>query len=365
MPLDSEQLPAVSQRALDSLPMNIAVLDDEGTIISTDDAWRTFAEDNDKQGNPDSIGTNYLAVAEDSDELGDVAADGLRNVLEGHRDEFTLEYPCHSPDEQRWFMMWAGGFTYDGDRFATVAHFDITQRVLAEQELEGHAEMLSNQRDELALLNEIVRHDIRNDVQLIATYAELADAGTDVDSQIEKILTQCSHVIGLTDAVRDLSDVITGEHDPTLSSMDVVAVLRSEADKLRSNYAGTDTEVTVSGLEDLPHVCRVQANEMLSSVLRNLLTNAVVHHDGSDVSIDVAVTTEAETVTITIADDGPGVGPERRAEVFGRGEKGLESPGTGIGLYLVDRLVDIYGGDVEIGESDRGGARFDVTLSLA
>jgi sensor histidine kinase regulating citrate/malate metabolism len=51
-------------------------------------------------------------------------------------------------------------------------------------------------------------------------------------------------------------------------------------------------------------------------------------------------------VTVRNADDGPGIPDDRKGDVFGKGEKGIGSPGTGIGLYLLERLLDEFGGDV-------------------
>ncbi len=361
----------LSRRAMDSLPVNIAILDGEGTIVWTDAAWRTFASDNDMEGSPDTIGTNYLEVSENADELGEEAADGLRAVLAGERETFELEYPCHSPDEQRWFMMWAGGFERRGERFGTVAHFDITQRVVAERELAATAQELSEERDQLALLNQVVRHDIRNDVQLIASFAELvseAVEGTvdaETQTRLDRIHQQSQHVMDLTNAIGDLSTLITGEGDPTFHEMDLVAVLRDETDKLRQSYGTEGTELTVTGLADLPLEATVLADEMLTSVVGNLLTNAVIHNRGDEVTVDVALAREDDRVVLTVADDGPGIPPENRRNVFGREEKGLESPGSGLGLYLVDRLVEAYGGDVWIDESELGGAAFHVALPRA
>jgi signal transduction histidine kinase len=358
----------LSRRALDSLPFNTAIVDAEGTIVWTDAAWQDFASDNDMKGRPDTIGTNYLTVSEGSDELGDEAADGLRGVLAGEPEQFTLEYPCHSPDEQRWFMMWVGGFERRGERFATIAHFDITQRVEAEQELAATAEELSEERDQLALLNQVVRHDIRNDVQLIATFSELLedtlepDANAESLERLDRIRHQSQHVIELTKSIGDLSTLITGEGDPIFEPVDLATLLRDEVDKLERTYGTEGTDLTVSGVGEVPLEATVLADEMLSSVVGNLLTNAVVHNSGDAVHIDVSLAIEDERIVLTVADDGPGVPPEERRTVFGRGEKGLESPGSGLGLYLVDRLVEAYGGDVWIEDSDLGGAAFRVAL---
>ncbi|MFQ3295028.1 MAG: signal transduction histidine kinase [Halobacteriales archaeon] len=104
---------------------------------------------------------------------------------------------------------------------------------------------------------------------------------------------------------------------------------------------------------------------MLSSVFTNLLNNAVLHNDSEYPSVWVDVTVERYTASIRVADDGPGVPPNRRDEIFGRGEKGLESEGTGVGLYLVDTLTSEFGGDVWVEDSEHGGTAFVVTLPLA
>ena len=132
-----------SRRFLDSafnaLPAHLAVLDEEGVIIATNKAWHRFAEAN--RGDPDrvGVGVDYLAVcnaAADAGEIiGAVVADGIRAVATRQQDEFSLEYPCHSPIEQRWFALRAGRFPGDGPVRVVVAHENITARKQAEETL--------------------------------------------------------------------------------------------------------------------------------------------------------------------------------------------------------------------------------------
>jgi signal transduction histidine kinase len=70
-------------------------------------------------------------------------------------------------------------------------------------------------------------------------------------------------------------------------------------------------------------------------------------------------------VTVRIADNGPGVPDERKESVFGKGEKGLESDGTGIGTYLVKTLVSRYSGTVWVEDNEPRGAVFVVELLRA
>ena len=143
---------------LDALGAHIAVLDEEGTIIATNAAWRRFAREN--GGNPDDLGANYLAVCEvpgdadgtsstkveenpvaDSSEGPDVVA-GIQAVIRGEKEHFRLEYPCHSPSEQRWFALTVSRFTGPGPVRVVVAHENVTERKLAEEALQGATERL-------------------------------------------------------------------------------------------------------------------------------------------------------------------------------------------------------------------------------
>ena len=155
----AEEALSQSQRflrsTLDALSAHIAVLDEEGTIIATNAAWRRFAEEN--GGNPDDLGTNYLAVCgvppdgpdtrveensvTDSNEGPDVAA-GIQEVIRGEREHFRLEYPCHSPTERRWFALTVSRFSGPGQVRVVVAHENVSERKLAEEALEGATERL-------------------------------------------------------------------------------------------------------------------------------------------------------------------------------------------------------------------------------
>lgn len=129
----AEPLPspdALVPPSVDTLPINFALLDDEGWILWTNRAWREFAVANDTAARPDSIGENYLTVTRAADEPGtDEIATALEDLLAGEREHLEVEYPCHSPAERRWFTMRAAPFEFAGERFVAVAHTDVTELV--------------------------------------------------------------------------------------------------------------------------------------------------------------------------------------------------------------------------------------------
>ncbi|PPD33705.1 MAG: chemotaxis protein CheR [Methylomonas sp.] len=100
------------QGILDSLPEHIAVLDAKGVITSVNYAWREFAERNGERGMIHTgPGVNYFDVCRTQnikdDGIAEAVSNGLRKVLTGEISQFSIKYPCHSPNEERWFLMHA------------------------------------------------------------------------------------------------------------------------------------------------------------------------------------------------------------------------------------------------------------------
>jgi two-component system CheB/CheR fusion protein len=115
------------QSVMDALPEHLAVLDRDGTIQMVNRAWREFAERN---GDPtlrrSGPGTNYLELCRgvaSEDVHARRAVQGLSGVLDGSRPAFMMIYPCHSPEEERWFLMHVGPLGGGG---VVVSHFNIT-----------------------------------------------------------------------------------------------------------------------------------------------------------------------------------------------------------------------------------------------
>jgi PAS domain S-box-containing protein len=223
----------------------------------------------------------------------------------------------------------------DGEVYFEGVVQDVSTRKAYEQRIEA-------QRDKLELLNEVVRHDIRNDLQLVVAYAELLEDHVDAAAKphLSTIEESASNAIELTKTARDLAETVL-QTDADREPVSLNESLEAQIEEVRSTYE--DAVVALDG--PVPSVT-VLANEMLASVFRNVLKNAIQHNDADVPEVTVSVTVHDDRVVVRIADNGPGVPDDRKTEIFGKGEKGLESNGTGIGLYLVNTLVDQYGGDV-------------------
>jgi len=116
---------------LNSLTAHVAVVDSSGVIVTVNDAWKRFATGNGCVDPAAYVGSNYLAVCDAAAQRGGdrVAAElsaGIRAVLRGQQDTFSLEYGCHSPDEQRWFVVRVTRLAHGCPAGIVVAHEDIT-----------------------------------------------------------------------------------------------------------------------------------------------------------------------------------------------------------------------------------------------
>ncbi|MFO7927344.1 sensor histidine kinase [Natronomonas sp.] len=220
---------------------------------------------------------------------------------------------------------------------------------------------LEKQRDDLELLNQVMRHDIRNDLQLIGAYAELLEEHVDEDGEqyLEIIKENTESAVDLTTSARDLARVMLNAEGDT-RSVSVASVLDQQIEEVRSGYPGAILTVD----EPIPET-DVVGNDMLGSVFRNLLANAVQHNDKTPPKIDVSTVETPERVEVRIADNGPGIPDAQKGAIFGKAEKGLDSSGAGIGLYLVRSLVETYGGDVFVEDNEPVGSVFVVTLPIA
>lgn len=159
---DKQETLALRSYAFDRLSAIAAVLDCEGTILDTNQAWRLFSHLN--GGAPDATGpgANYLDVCDRAAAAGSIeaglVAEGLRSVLAGTRTRFDLEYECASMTSSSWFLLSASSAPVGGTAGVVLFHVDITARKVLEQRLSAQADVdvltaLPNRRAALRLLD--------------------------------------------------------------------------------------------------------------------------------------------------------------------------------------------------------------------
>ena len=167
--LENETLPL--RAILNSLPANIALLDKDGVILATNQAWREFGSNNSSSAisaiSPDSseVGENYLAICDsatgpDAVEAPEVAT-AIRSILSGQITSYSVEYPCHSPTAKRWFLLTVTPSAERSQQGAVVMHFDITSRKTAEESQRRIANAMDAMGDAVHLIDRASMSDSR------------------------------------------------------------------------------------------------------------------------------------------------------------------------------------------------------------
>ena len=136
---DSE---AFKRAVLDSVASEIVVLDRDGVIIQVNEPWRRFAAANgsDNAVGRVDVGSDYLVACQMAADLAvdgaQRALDGIHGVLNGFLSAFSIEYPCHSPTEQRWFSMTVTPLLDVAQGGVVIEHSDISERERQRQALQ-------------------------------------------------------------------------------------------------------------------------------------------------------------------------------------------------------------------------------------
>jgi signal transduction histidine kinase len=208
--------------------------------------------------------------------------------------------------------------------------------------------------DALSFVNHLVRHDLRNDLNVIRSHASLLVRSSG-DGDPEVVADKADEALAHIGTTRTIAETLVGDAD--LEPVDLVAVVTDIAATVEETFG---VPVTV----EAPDRALVTANDGIRSVVDNLLENAVEHGSGDDrpaaADLHVAVTVECgrTDVRLRISDDGPGIDPDRRETLFGADD-------DADGLSLVAALVDAYGGDVRVDDDGSPGATVVVELPRA
>lgn len=113
------------QSLIDAFSENVAITDEHGDIVAVNAGWRRFADRNGLRSRSYCVEQSYLAVL-DEGPMGTQIRRGFHDVLHGRRALFEIEYPCHSPQEKRWYLLTLTRCVLADRPYVIVAHKDIT-----------------------------------------------------------------------------------------------------------------------------------------------------------------------------------------------------------------------------------------------
>ncbi len=402
------------QSSLDALSAHIAILDETGRIVAVNAAWEQFADANEAKAGFCGIGANYVDVCEravgECSPAAHAVARGIRELIARERDDFHLEYACHSPTEQRWFMLRVTRFRGDGAVRVVVAHENVTDRKLQEQQTADLQQQLvdASRQAGMAEVATGVLHNVGNVLNSVNVSATvIAEAVTQGSfghlDNVVAMLREHPEDLGTFLAADSRGKRLLGfmeqlaEHqDSELTSMlqelellrkniehikDIVAMQQSYAmasgvterikmsdlieDALQINEAALRRhEVTVSReIADLAPVV-VDKHKVLQ-ILINLLRNAKYACDEAgrpDKRIAVRLSNGGDRLRVEVSDNGVGIPSENLTRIFNHGFT-TRKDGHGFGLHSGALAAKEMGGSLA-GHSDGPGLGATFILEL-
>jgi signal transduction histidine kinase len=230
----------------------------------------------------------------------------------------------------------------------------------ANDDTAGPATADDDRRQQLADLG----HELKSPLSImLALCTRLEEAGRLAPDDAEDVARIRANAYTMLRRVQDLMLVARLEHlEPQLEAavVDVAAIVRTCAEGFGSVAAQRDLDLRIGVPARLPAVAD---EEKIVSVVSNLLANAIRHAPSGGV-VRCSLSTAPGRLILQVADNGPGIAPEKRHVVFERYRRDAASGGTGLGLAIVGEIAQLHGGSVAVGDAPEGGALFTVELPL-
>jgi signal transduction histidine kinase len=307
------------ETAIDRLDDQVIIVDENERVVDVNPAATAFlhAEEREVVGKPLATVAPELAAAID-DNGGD------------------LELQLDRDDGVRYYDVQVSAFDRDygsvGGRLISL--HDVTETRFREEQLD--------------VLNRLVRHNLRNELNVVRGNAELLKetlAGTDGEKRLERIENTIDDIIERSDKVGRVSRSVDSA---TQSEADLAEQLSEVVGDVRDEYPGAILTLDVS------EGMMVQDTRPLAYAFEELLTNAIEHnhHDTPEVSVS-ATMVDDDHVEVTVSDNGPGIVEQERAAIE-QGKETQLSHGSGVGLWLVHWAVRNAGGTLGFEETDDG-----------
>jgi PAS domain S-box-containing protein len=321
---------------LNTLPANIALLNDKGVIVDINDAWRKLAASNGFAGASYAIGDSYIDVSKtsfgDNKTDGKAVARGIQDVLRNKVNEFVFEYTFPTENGQQWFRMVATPLRDKEYSGAVVMHVDISElRKLEHERLESQIEeqkkitraMLHAQEQERNQLGQELHDNISQ--LLAAIKMKLAFSIRHYDRGVSSLVESMEHVQEAILETRNLSHRMVMPRFAESS-------FKEALEQLTANYQNDKRAVKLEARRLEEKKIPATIKETLFRIAQEQLHNIEKYAEASNVIVQVAA--RSEQVTMSIGDNGKGFDVKKKR--------------TGIGLTNIRNRVESYNGSASI-----------------
>ncbi|MDY7082136.1 MAG: HAMP domain-containing sensor histidine kinase [Halobacteria archaeon] len=232
----------------------------------------------------------------------------------------------------------------------------------SQRELQKYTDKVNQQRREINVLNRVLRHNLRNDMNVILGYSQMVESESNQE-YVEKIRKTADEILSICKKAGILENVVNRDRDD-MSSVDIVDVIEAVVDEVEARYPEAKIET------DLPDSMTAYTFNEIEFAVLDLVENSILHNDSDEPCVRISVESiesddDDDDVVVCVEDNGPGI-PDDEKEVLSENEETPLKHGSGIGLWIVSLLVEKSGGSLEFPDSDSsdGGDGGEVVLRL-
>jgi PAS domain S-box-containing protein len=296
-----------------------------------------------------------------------VAAEDVESFEEANRRLLSGEYDTDGKAVVRYTAV-----TKDGRRFPAESHhalMDVGGDGVAGAGITRDISALKQREQRLQVLDRVLRHNLRNDLNAVYGNAELLErrlrdefddqTGIEVARSIQR---ESQRLVEMSRDIRQIQQALERDRMDR-PAVDAVALV----ERVLAPFRTSADHVTID--TDLPDAARIEADETLELALANLVENAIEHHDREAPEIEVRITARnsdrGDWYELSVADDGPGIPEQERVALQTDVEVGPLQHGTGIGLWAVAWIVGSFDGTVEIADREPRGTVVSLVLRRA
>lgn len=338
----------LSRALLLSLREHVVVLDRDGVVLAFNEAWRNLMREcrADEIGPGANLLEGYRAAASAGEETPELAP-GIESVLNGSREEFTIEYSCPVL-RPRWFLVTAVPLK-GPSRGAVISYTDITERKKAEEASRRAREELAHSL-RVSMMGELMAslaHELNQPLAAIRSNAQAALRFLSAPvPDIEEVRSALAEIVEddrwASEVIRRLR-MLARRGNGERARLDLNELLRETLQMVRSEVIERNISVELDLAPDLPPVLgdRVQ----LQQVVLNLVLNAAEAMAGSEDRRAVVIRTAADrgAVTASVQDAGRGLGDTDLARIFDAFYT-TKPEGLGMGLSISLGIIEAHGG---------------------
>lgn len=337
-----------TQELLDAFPDAVYVIGPDGALRQWNEAVAEVTG-----YDHETIGTLEATAFFPEDEQHRVL-EAIDDALETGESRFEAQVVTADGDRIPYEFVSAAMADHRGGQVIVGIGRDVAERKERERRVE-------RQRDQLEILNRLIRHDIKNDMMVVVGLTEMLrdEVPAELRDDVDRVLGTGKHTLEMTEVARVLVEIIRMGGELGVEATSLAPTLLQEVHNARRSFPAATVDV-----DDPPKV-QVQANRLLGAVFRNVLNNAVQHNDKDAPRVHVASTVGDDRVTVRIADNGPGIPDSAKETLFDRKGTGLTGEEESMGLYLVGTLVEQCGGTIRVQDNEPEGTVIVIELPRA